>query len=113
MPVDETGCWGLRSGINTLFPKHVDCSPLGMEVPWRLGPLRTRRFPPLRAEEDRSVMASPHDIESARLRMLEVRKALEDYETLKGVAWSLEHKRLTQAITKATGTYLKISASQR
>jgi hypothetical protein len=58
-------------------------------------------------------MASPHDIESARLRMLEARKALEDYETLKGVAWSSEHTILTQVFTKATETYLKLSASQR
>jgi hypothetical protein len=45
--------------------------------------------------------------------MLEARKALEDYETLKGVAWSREHTRLTQVFTKATETYLKLSASQR
>ena len=58
-------------------------------------------------------MASRHDIESARLSMLEARKALEDYERLKGVASCYEHTRLTQAFTKATQTYLKLSASQR
>ena len=58
-------------------------------------------------------MASPHDVESARLRMLEVRKALEDYETLKGVASSCEHMKLTQAFAKASNAYLKLSASQR
>jgi hypothetical protein len=58
-------------------------------------------------------MASPHDIESARLRMLEARKALEDYETLKGLASSSQHIILTRIFTKATETYLKLSASQR
>ena len=59
------------------------------------------------------MMASRHDIESARLSMLEARKALEDYETLKGFVSSCEHTRLTQVFTKATETYLKLSASQR
>ena len=58
-------------------------------------------------------MASPHDIESARLCMLEARKALEDYETLKGAAPSGEYMRLMEAFTKATETYLRLSASQR
>ena len=44
-------------------------------------------------------MAQPHDIESARLHMLEARKALEDYETLNGFALSSEHMRLTQVFT--------------
>jgi hypothetical protein len=58
-------------------------------------------------------MASRQDIEFAWLRMLEARMALEDYEKLKGVASSCEHTRLTKAFTKATETYLKLSASQR
>ena len=58
-------------------------------------------------------MASPHEIESARLNMLEARRALEDYERLKGFVSSIEHTRLTQAFTKASETYLKLSASQR
>ena len=58
-------------------------------------------------------MAAPHEIESARLNMLEARMALEDYERLHGAAWSLEHTSLAQAFTKATSTYLKLSASQR
>ena len=58
-------------------------------------------------------MASTHDIKSARLRMLEARKALEDYETLKGVASSSEHIILTRVFTIATETYLRLSASQR
>jgi hypothetical protein len=58
-------------------------------------------------------MASPQDIESARLSMLEARKALEDYETLKGFASSSQHIILTRVFTKATATYLRLSASQR
>jgi len=45
--------------------------------------------------------------------MLEARKALEDYETLKGFALSSEHIRLTQVFTKATKTYLQLSKNQR
>jgi hypothetical protein len=58
-------------------------------------------------------MASTHEIESARLSMLEARKALEDYEALKGFVSSFEHTRLTQVFSKATATYLKLSSSQR
>ena len=58
-------------------------------------------------------MSPLHTIEFARLRMLETRKALEDYETLKGNAHSGEYTRLMQAFTKATETYLKLSANQR
>jgi hypothetical protein len=63
-------------------------------------------------EEARLIMASPHDIDSARLRMLEVRKALEDYETLEGVAWSCEYSWQIQVFSDASGTYLKLSANQ-
>ena len=58
-------------------------------------------------------MAPRHDIESARLSMLEARKALEDYETLHGFVSSCEHTRLTQVFTKATQAYLRLSTSQR
>ncbi len=58
-------------------------------------------------------MVSSEEVEAARLSMLEARKALEDYETLEGTARSGEHKTLMQAFTKATTTYLKLSASQR
>jgi hypothetical protein len=57
-------------------------------------------------------MASRQDIESARLKMLELRKALEDYETLNGLASSGEHMKLTQAFATATRAYLKLSASE-
>ncbi len=67
------------------------------------------------AESSRSgpLMAARHEIESARLSMLEARKTLEDYETLKGVGSSCEHMRLTRVFTKATETYLRVSAAQR
>ncbi len=58
-------------------------------------------------------MASRQDIESAKLSMLEARKTLEEYETLKGFVSSGEHTRLTKAFTKATETYIKLSSSQR
>jgi len=57
--------------------------------------------------------ASLHDIESAKLSMLEARKALEDYETLKGYVSSGVHSKLILVFTKATKTYLMLSASQR
>ena len=59
------------------------------------------------------MMASRHDIESARLSTLEARKALEDYEALKGFTSAYEHTRLIQVFTKAAQTYLRLSASQR
>jgi hypothetical protein len=58
-------------------------------------------------------MASAHDVESAKLGMLEARKALEDYETLNGFALSSEHIRLIQVFNKAIKTYLKLSKNQR
>jgi hypothetical protein len=64
-------------------------------------------------EESRPIMAAPRGIESARLCMLEARKALGDYETLKGAAPAGEYMRLMKAFTKATETYLRLSASQR
>ena len=57
--------------------------------------------------------ASPHDIESARLSMLEARKVLEIHESLKGVASSCEHMRLVKAFAETTKAYLKLSANQR
>ena len=60
-----------------------------------------------------SPVPSLRDVGSAKLRMLEVRKALEDFEALKGFASTPEHARLTEAFIKATETYLKLSANQR
>ena len=59
------------------------------------------------------MMVSSQEIESARLNMVETRKVLEDYETLKGYVSSTEHTRLIQVFNKATQTYLKLSACQR
>ena len=57
-------------------------------------------------------MALPHDIESARLSMLEARKTLEDYETLKGFVSSAQHRMLIRVFTRATDNYLRLSASK-
>ena len=53
------------------------------------------------------------NIESARLSMMEARKALEGYETFKGCAISGERVKLIQVFNRATNTYLRLSASQR
>ena len=45
--------------------------------------------------------------------MLATRKALEDYEALKGLASSREHIKLIQVFAKAAQTYLKLSENQR
>ena len=58
-------------------------------------------------------MASRLVIETSRLNMLEARTALEDYERAHGVDSSLEHRTLAQEFTKASMTYLRLSASQR
>ena len=58
-------------------------------------------------------MASPHELEPARLSMLEARKALEDHESLKGFTPSYEHKRLIQVFNKATQTYLTCFIRER
>lgn len=52
-------------------------------------------------------------MESARLNMLEARKALEHYEELKGVASDLEHKKLVRAFTEATELYLMLSSKKK
>lgn len=58
-------------------------------------------------------MESLRVIKSARLSMLEARQALEDYERLKGAASASEHVMLNREFTKATQTYLRLSAHQR
>ena len=58
-------------------------------------------------------MVSPDEVEAARLRMLEARKELEDYEKLNGRAPSTEHTNLTQAFTKAIDIYLKLAGRQQ
>lgn len=54
-------------------------------------------------------MVRPADIEIARLRMVQARKALEDYEKLNGHSTSLEHEKLTKIFTRATEIYLRAS----
>ena len=58
-------------------------------------------------------MASPQDIETARLSMLEARRALSDNETHKGFVSSCEDTRLTLVFNKATEIYLRLSAVQQ
>jgi hypothetical protein len=57
-------------------------------------------------------MASSLVIETSRLNMMETRRALEDYERLHGLAWTLEHRRLAEEFTRATMTYLRLSAGK-
>ncbi len=56
-------------------------------------------------------MIIPADVETARLRMLEARKALEHYEKLKGFAASIEHEKLAKVFTRAAEIYLRISTA--
>jgi len=58
-------------------------------------------------------MSSPtslDDLELAKLRMLEARKALDEYEETHGYGWSLEHQRLAREFSKATEVYLRLSS---
>ena len=86
--------------------------PIGKEFAGWLRPCEHYDVRRSKREEARLIMASHHDIDSARLKMLEVRKALEDCETLEGVAWSCEYSWQIQVFSDATGTYLKLSANQ-
>ena len=56
---------------------------------------------------------SPQDIESARLRMMELRQELDDHERVKGYAASHEHQRLRQEFKKAARIYLHLTKTQR
>jgi hypothetical protein len=78
----------------------------------RAGPSTKKTFSATQSGRRGQIIVSPHDIESARLRMLEIRKALESCEMLEGVAWSCEYSWLIQVFPDATGTYLKLSANQ-
>jgi hypothetical protein len=53
--------------------------------------------------------ASRQEIESARLKMLEARKALEAYQNTEGYGPSSEHQRLSGKFNKAAQKYLKLS----
>jgi len=56
---------------------------------------------------------SRHDIETARLRMLELRQELDNHEKVNGFAASSEHQRLFQQFKKATRIYLQLTKTQR
>ena len=56
---------------------------------------------------------SRHDIESARLRMMESRKELDDHEKVKGYAASAEHQRLHEDFKKAARKYLQLTKALR
>jgi hypothetical protein len=58
-------------------------------------------------------MILPAELEAAKLRMVESRKALEDYEKLKGFAASIEHEKLTKIFRRFTEAYLRLSDHQR
>ena len=64
-------------------------------------------------DKSRPIMSPLHTIEFARLRMLETRKALEDYEKMKGLGTSSEYIKLTHAFNKATEVYFMLSERQR
>lgn len=53
------------------------------------------------------------DIETAKLRMMESRRELDDHEKINGYAASSEHQRLHQEFKKATREYLQLTESQR
>lgn len=55
----------------------------------------------------------PTDLELAKLRMLEARKALDDYEAIHAFGGSVEHQKLEREFAKATETYLEMLAEER
>ena len=59
------------------------------------------------------IMVSRHDIECARLNMLEARKALDEYEVTYGYGRSPELQRLEREFSKATETYLRFLEEER
>lgn len=56
---------------------------------------------------------SRRDIESARLRMMESRKELDDHEKVNGHAASSEHQKLYQKFKRTTRIYLQLTKTQR
>jgi hypothetical protein len=100
-----------------MTPKSVDddgnCSSPGIELMWRLNPRGARRFSQLITEEyNGAMMASREEIESARLIMLDARKALEEYQDAKGFAVTPELKRMAQAFAKAAEVYRTLSTQK-
>jgi len=58
-------------------------------------------------------MILPAELEAARLHMVAARKALEDYEKLKGFAASMEHEKLSKIFRRFTEVYLRLSDRQK
>jgi len=61
-------------------------------------------------------MSSPpftSDLELAKLKMLEARKALDEYEVTHGDGGSPEHQGLEREFSKATDTYLRLLEEER
>jgi capsule polysaccharide export protein KpsE/RkpR len=63
--------------------------------------------------KDKMLRAESEIAAAARLRMMEARKALEDYETANGFVSCSEYAMLTRAFSKSTQSYLRLSANQR
>ena len=54
-------------------------------------------------------MAFPSEVETARLRMMEARKTLEEYEARKDARNSKVHSILLNAFKRATMKYLRLA----
>ena len=57
-------------------------------------------------------MVHPAEVEAAKLQMMKARKALENYEKLKGHSASTEHMRLIKVFATSAKTYLRVSMSE-
>ena len=57
-------------------------------------------------------MVHPAEVNAARAQMMNARKALEDYEKLKGHAASTEHMRLIKVFANSASIYLRVSLSK-
>jgi len=57
-------------------------------------------------------MVHPSEVEAARVRMMNARKALEDYEKFNGHASSREHLRLVKAFANSAKIYLRVLMSK-
>lgn len=57
-------------------------------------------------------MVNPAEVKAARVQMLNARKALENYEKLKGHAASTEHTRLIKVFANTAKIYLRVSMSE-
>ena len=52
------------------------------------------------------------EVEAARLQMMKARKALENYEKLKGHSASTEHMKLIKVFANSAKIYLRVSMSE-